>query len=93
MKKIIRTLIITVPFAIASSCGVGSAVAPNANAACDARAKDYEAAVLAWTNDIGNANKCQAAKTAIEKLISTCTIYTVAQRKTYQDQLNTWKCN
>jgi hypothetical protein len=76
-----------------SSCGVGAAVTPGSSAVCDARVKDYEAAITVWSSDPTNASKCAAAKAATEKLISACTLYTVAQRKQYEDALRDWKCN
>ncbi len=93
MKNKFKNLAIIGLSFLFSSCGVGGAVAPTGTAACDARVKDYETAITAWTTDVASVTKCQAAKTATEKLISACSLYTVAQKKVYQDQLAQWKCN
>ncbi len=74
------------------SCGAKS-ILPDANIACEARLKDYETALNAFAADPTNVNKCNAAKAATEKVISACTLYSIAQRKVYEEALKDWKCN
>jgi hypothetical protein len=90
LKTKMSTFLIAISF---SSCGVGAAVTPAGNAACDARSKDYETAITAWSSEPTNASKCAAAKAATEKLLNACTLYTLAQKKQYEDALKDWKCN
>jgi hypothetical protein len=92
MKKIEYLSVIVISSFILGSCGAKS-VLPDSNAACEARVNDYEKALNAFAADPTNVSKCNAAKTATEKLISACTLYTVAQRKVYEDALKDWKCN
>lgn len=92
MKRIEFLAVIVISSFIFESCGAKS-VLPDSNAACEARVNDYEKALNAFAADPTNVSKCNAAKTATEKVISACTLYTVAQRKVYQDQIAQWKCN
>lgn len=88
MKKIILSIIIAISF----SCG-GRAVSPVGSNACQRELDVYTAAVTAWTNDLKSIPKCEAVKSSLDKIVKNCSLLTATERKRYQDDLTSFKCN
>ncbi|MFN4144348.1 MAG: hypothetical protein ACK4GN_00875 [Runella sp.] len=60
---------------------------------CENASKEYENAITAWSQDINNKTKCEAVKKSLSDIIQSCSIYTPAQRKVYEDQIKNIECN
>lgn len=59
---------------------------------CEAEVKTYQDALLAWTNDIDNATKCEAVKKSLTVLVNNCGGLTADERKQYQESLKDFTC-
>lgn len=75
------------------SCGPAKLVDPLTNNNCENATENYLKTVEAWSNDIGNKSKCEAVKKTINDLLKSCSVYTAAQRKVYEDQLKDFNCD
>jgi hypothetical protein len=60
---------------------------------CSKVADAYTAALTAWSTDINNKTKCEAVRKSLNDILNACTLYTAAQRKTYQDEVAKFTCN
>ena len=89
MKKVI----ISVCFATILGCSKNSAVEDLSNTSCETAAAAYEKAFTDWTQDITNKAKCEAVKKSLNNIVKTCSVYTVAQRKVYEDQIKQITCD
>ena len=88
MKK----LLVFVCLLAALSCGKKNALEPS-QANCDKALADYENTIRVWSQDFGNKTKCEAVKKSLNDVVRSCSIYTPAQRKVYEDQIRDIDCN
>ncbi|MBK6975986.1 MAG: hypothetical protein IPH28_01770 [Cytophagaceae bacterium] len=88
MKKVL----LSIAFFALISCSLGGGIDPVTSKGCDNAIVDYENAIQNWATDIENKSKCEAVKKSLNSIIKTCSMYTAAQRKLYEDQLNEFSC-
>ncbi|AXE20342.1 hypothetical protein DR864_22645 [Runella rosea] len=60
---------------------------------CEKAAAEYEKVITDWSNDPTNKTKCEAVKKSLTNIINSCSVYTAAQRKVYEDQLKDYTCD
>ncbi|MFN8347258.1 MAG: hypothetical protein U0X91_19805 [Spirosomataceae bacterium] len=60
---------------------------------CEKASAEYEKVLTAWSQDINNKTKCEAVKKSLSDIIQSCSVYTAAQRKVYEDQIKDIDCN
>lgn len=90
MKKQIAYLIIVF---VVSTLSCKKTVDPTSNANCSADAiAEYSVAIKAWTADVNNKTRCQAVITIAQKVLN-CPGATTAQRKQFQDYIDSKPCN
>lgn len=75
----------------ALSCKKNNALDPAQ--VCDKELEQYQAATEVWSKDITNKAKCEAVKKTLTNIINNCSLYTVAQRKAYEQQLKDSTCD
>lgn len=64
-----------------------------ANNNCEAVANNYLKAIEAWSTDVENKTKCEAVKKSLNEILKSCSVYTAAQRKVYEEQLKDFTCD
>lgn len=88
MKKLILTACILASI----SCSKKNDLNP-ANNNCEAVANTYLKAIEEWSTDIENKSKCEAVKKSLNEILKSCSVYTAAQRKVYEEQLKDFTCD
>ena len=89
MKKLIISSFLLATIA----CGKGGALNPVSANNCEKTAQEYEKVLTAWSQDPSNKANCEAFKKALTDIVKNCSVYTAAQRKAYEDQLNQLTCD
>ncbi|MCP9770771.1 hypothetical protein EGI22_22940 [Lacihabitans sp. LS3-19] len=89
MKKIFSILIIIV----CVSCGPAKLLDPVSSNNCENATERYLKAIDTWSTDIESKSKCEAVKKSLNDVIKSCSLYTNAQRKVYEDQLKDFNCD
>ncbi len=84
-------LVIVLCLLAALSCQKSALEPGEAN--CEKAAAEYEQVITDWSNDIGNKTKCEAVKKSLNDILKSCSVYTAAQRKMYEDQIKDIDCN
>ena len=59
---------------------------------CEKASAEYEKVLTAWSQDINNKTKCEAVKKSLSDIIRSCSVYTAAQRKVYEDRIKDIDC-
>ncbi|HLO46284.1 MAG TPA: hypothetical protein VK175_18225 [Leadbetterella sp.] len=88
MKKLLFCL----AFFATASCGPAKLLDPISNN-CENVTEDYLKAIEAWSTDIESKSKCEAVKKSLNNVLKSCSVYTAAQRKLYEDQLKEFTCD
>lgn len=86
-----KQLIICVCLLATLSCRKG--VLDPTGATCDKILENYTKSVDAWSQDPTSKTKCEAVKQSLNDVLKSCSVYTAAQRKFYEDQLKDFTCN
>ena len=87
MKKII----VFVCLLATLSCRKSNVLDPAQN--CGKELEQYTTALEEFSKDPTNKTKCEAVKKSLTGIINSCSIYTAAQRKIYEDQLKDTTCD
>ena len=88
MKKLLFCL----AFFTTVSCGPAKLLDPVSNN-CEKVTEDYLKSIEAWSTDIESKSKCEAVKKSLNNLLKSCSVYTAAQRKVYEEQLKEFTCD
>ena len=75
------------------SCGRKGGLDPISSNNCEKVAEEYENATRVWIADPTNKAKCEAVKKSLNDIIKTCSVYTAAQKKVYEDQIKQFTCD
>lgn len=86
MKKIASFLII---LAVSASCGKATDLTPNS---CDNLSEEYVEKATAFSSNPSKSS-CEALVKSLDNLVKKCTILTVAEKKQYQESLNSIDCS
>lgn len=87
MKNILISLILFSTL----SCSPAKIIDPVSNN-CEKITEDYLKTVEEWSNDPSSKTKCEAVKKSLNDILKSCSVYTAAQRKIYEDQLKNFSC-
>ena len=87
MKK----LLVLASFLAVLSCSKKNPLDPVQS--CDKELGRYTTAVEDWSKDPNNKTKCEAVKKSLEDILKSCSVYTAAQRKIYEEQLKDFTCD
>ena len=75
------------------SCRPGTILDPVSNNGCENATESYLKAIETWSTDIESKSKCEAVKKSLNDVLKSCSVYTAAQRKVYEDQLKEFNCD
>jgi hypothetical protein len=75
----------------ALSCRKANVLDPSQ--ACDKELEQYNTAIEAFAKDPTNKAKCEAVKKSLTNVINSCSLYTAAQRRLYEEQLKDYTCD
>lgn len=89
MKKLIISVCLLATF----SCGKNNVLNPAASNNCENITEQYLKVVEEWSKDISNKSKCEAVRKSLNDVLKSCSVYTAAQRKVYEDQLKDFTCD
>lgn len=90
MKKLILSVCLLASF----SCSKKNDLNPlNNGNNCETVANNYLKAIEEWSKDIENKSKCEAVKKSLNDILKSCSVYTVAQRKVYEEELKNFTCD
>jgi hypothetical protein len=88
MKK----LLFCIAFFGTVSCGPAKLLDPISNN-CENQTEEYLKAIEDWSKDIESKSKCEAVKKSLNGILKSCSVYTAAQRKVYEEQLKEFTCD
>ncbi len=86
-----KNLLIAFCLVTTLSCGRANVLDPVSNN-CEKISEEYLATVEVWSQDPTSKTKCEAVKKSLEKVLKSCSAYSVVQRQYYEEQLKEFVC-